>query len=84
MVYFQSNQQGSLFCQTPAGTGCLTPLEFQALLLELSLREQVMVMLAGTTGLRRSELFALRWSDVNFQTMEVAVTRSCVGAGLGR
>jgi integrase len=35
-------------------------------------------MLAGTTGLRRSELFALRWSDVNFQTLEVAVTRSCV------
>jgi integrase len=56
----------------------LTPTEFQALLPELSLREQVMVMLAGTTGLRRSELFALRWSDVDFQKMEVAVTRSCV------
>jgi integrase len=36
------------------------------------------VMLAGSTGLRRPELFALRWSDVNFFTMEVAVTRSCV------
>jgi integrase len=56
----------------------LTPGEFQALLQELSLRERVMVMLAGSTGLRRSELFALRWSDINFFTMEVAVTRSCV------
>jgi integrase len=62
----------------------LTPSEFQALLLELSLREQVMVMLAGTTGLRRSELFALRWSDINFQTMEVAVTRSCVRGRFGK
>jgi integrase len=55
-----------------------TPGEFQMLLKELSLRERVMVMLAGSTGLRRSELFALRWSDINFFTMEVAVTRSCV------
>ena len=37
-----------------------------------------MVMLAGSTGLRRSELFALRWSDINFFTLEIAVTRSCV------
>ena len=56
----------------------LTPAEFQALLQELSLRERVMVMMAGSTGLRRSELFALRWSDIDFFTMEVAVTRSCV------
>ena len=32
---------------------------------------------AGCT-LRRSELFALRWSDVNFFTLEISVTRSCV------
>jgi integrase len=56
----------------------LTPGEFQALLRELPLRERVMVMIAGSTGLRRSEMFALRWSDVNFFTMEIAVTRSCV------
>ena len=56
----------------------LTPPEFQALLWELPLRERAVVMLAGSTGLRRSELFALRWSDVNFFTMEVGVIRSCV------
>jgi integrase len=61
----------------------LTPAEFQALMLQLGSRERAMVMLAGATGLRRSELFALRWSDVNFQTLEVAVTRSCVRGRFG-
>lgn len=56
----------------------LAPSEFKALLRELPLRERAAVMLAGATGLRRSELFALRWSDVNFFTKEVSVTRSCV------
>jgi integrase len=56
----------------------VTPTEFQALLNELSLRERAAVMLAGSTGLRRSELFALRWSDIDFFTMEVGVTRSVV------
>jgi integrase len=56
----------------------LNPQEFQSLLAELEGRERTMVLLAGSTGLRRSEMFALRWSDVNFQTLEVAVTRSCV------
>jgi integrase len=62
----------------------LTPAEFQALVLELELREKVMVMLAGSTGLRRSEMFALKWSDVNFDTMEVAVTKSCVRGRFGK
>lgn len=56
----------------------LTPGEFKALVQELPLREKAMIMLAGSTGLRRSELFALRWKDINFLNMEVAVTRSCV------
>ena len=42
----------------------LTPEEFRMLLFHLPLREQAMVTLAGSTGLRRSEMFALRWSDV--------------------
>jgi integrase len=56
----------------------LTPGEFRALLLKLPLREGEMVMIAGSAGLRRCELFALRWSDVSFFTMEAAITHSCV------
>jgi site-specific recombinase XerD len=56
----------------------VTPEEFQSLLGELQLQERAMVMLFGATGLRRSELIALRWCDVNFLAMEIAVTRSCV------
>lgn len=35
-------------------------------------------MLAGGTGLRRSELVALTWSDIDIQLMQVNVRRSCV------
>jgi integrase len=37
-----------------------------------------MVLLIGSTGMRRSELMALVWTDVNVQTIEVSITRSCV------
>jgi integrase len=61
----------------------LSPIEFNALLRELGTRERAMIMLAGATGLRRSEMFALRWSDVSLVTMEVAVERSCVRGRIG-
>jgi integrase len=56
----------------------LTPEEFQALLAQLSIRDRSMVLLAGSTGLRRSEMIALTWADVNAITLEVNVLRSCV------
>jgi integrase len=56
----------------------LTPEEFQALLRQLSVRDKAMVLLIGSTGVRRSELMALVWTDLNVQTMEVNITRSCV------
>ena len=54
----------------------LTPEEFQALLGELSERERVMVLLVGTTGLRRGELIGLRWGDISFEANQASVIRS--------
>ena len=56
----------------------LSPAEFAALLPELELRERTMVMLAGSTGLRRSELVALTWRDIDLELMQINVRRSCV------
>ena len=56
----------------------LDPSEFQALMGELSVRDRAMVMLAGSTGVRRSELIALTWADINIATLEVNIVRSCV------
>jgi integrase len=56
----------------------LSPAEIASLLAELKLRERAMVMLAGSTGLRRSELVALTWSDIDLELMQVNVCRSCV------
>jgi integrase len=56
----------------------LTPAEIASLLAELELRERAMVMLAGSTGLRRSELVALTWADIDLELMQVNVRRSCV------
>jgi integrase len=55
----------------------LTPEEFRALLAELSTRHRSMVLLAGSTGMRRSELMALGWSDLDLEKMEISITNYC-------
>jgi len=62
----------------------LTPEEFQQLVKQLSVRERAMVLLIGSTGLRRSEMIALTWSDLNVRAMEVNVLRSCVRNRIGK
>jgi integrase len=62
----------------------LTPEEFQKLVQQLSVRDRAMVLLIGSTGLRRSEMIALTWSDLNTRTMEVNVLRSCVRNCFGK
>src|SRR6202035_5725723 len=52
--------------------------EVQQLLEALAPRERTLVLLDVATGLRMSELFGLKWADVNFYTNEVNVTRSIV------
>ena len=51
---------------------------------QLSVRDRAMVLLIGSTGLRRSEMIALTWSDLNLRTMEVNVLRSCVRNRIGK
>lgn len=54
--------------------------EIQSLLLELVQPFRLMVLLDVTTGLRRSELFALKWSDIDFWNLVIEVRRSiCEG-----
>jgi integrase len=52
--------------------------EVKSLLGALDLRERTMVLLDVVTGLRASELFALKWTDINFKNNEINVTRSIV------
>lgn len=57
--------------------------EVQSLLGALDLRERTMVLLDVVTGLRASELFGLKWIDVNFNNNEISVTRSIVNQVIG-
>jgi integrase len=50
--------------------------EIQALFAALTPRERALVMLVAITGLRRSELLGLKWSDIDFERLEISVTRA--------
>jgi integrase len=62
----------------------LEVVELRLLFGELSHRERVMVLLDAITGFRRSELMALKWLDVDFEQLEISVTRSIYRQVVGR
>ena len=50
---------------------------------ELQLREQILVWLDMTLGLRRGELAGLRWEDIRFEDLTVMARRSIVDQVVG-
>ncbi|HZB87102.1 MAG TPA: site-specific integrase, partial [Terracidiphilus sp.] len=48
------------------------------------LRERTLVLLAASTGLRQSELFALKWGDIDFDQGTMNVTRAIVYGVVGK
>src|SRR5882724_13343369 len=73
-------RQGAKRRTTPS---VLTPAEIRALIHGLGLRERTLVLLAASTGLRQSELFGLKWGDINFAQGTMNVTRSIVYGVVG-
>jgi integrase len=67
-----------------AAPNVLIPAEIKLLLDNLALRERTLVLLAASTGLRQSELFALKWGDIDFSEGTMNVTRSIAYGIVGR
>ena len=61
----------------------LMPAEIKALVDNLSIRERTLVLLAASTGLRQSEIFGLKWEDIDFTQGNMSVTRSIVYGVVG-
>jgi len=72
----QSAQRSS----TPA---VLEASELQSLLAQLENPFRVMVLLDVTTGLRRGELFALKWKDIGFSNLTIEIKRSVFHGVIG-
>jgi integrase len=73
-------RQGAKRRSTPS---VLTPLEIKALINNLGSRERTLVLVVASTGLRQSELFGLKWGDINFDQGTMSVTRSIVCGVVG-
>jgi integrase len=62
----------------------LTPAEIKDLFDHLDIRERTLVLLAVSTGLRQSELFAVKWGDIDFSQGTMNVTLSISYGVVGR
>ncbi len=58
--------------------------EIQRLLDNVASLPRLLIFLDVTTGLRQSELFGLRWSDLDFDNSEINVVRSVVHGVISR
>ena len=67
-----------------AAPSVLAPAEIKLLLDHLDPRERTLVLVAASTGLRQSELFALKWGDIDFSQSTMNVTRSIAYGIVGR
>lgn len=56
----------------------LTPIEIRGILGELSEPARTVTMLAAITGMRRGELFGLKWEDLDFERRTIRIVRSLV------
>ena len=61
----------------------LMPGEIRILLEGLGIRERTLVFIVASTGIRQSELFALKWGDVDFGAGTINVARSIVHGIVG-
>jgi integrase len=61
----------------------LTAAEIRTLLEGLKVRERTLVFIAASTGIRQSELFALKWGDINLSAGTMNVARSIVHGFVG-
>lgn len=61
----------------------LTAGEIRILLEGLKIRERTLVFIAASTGIRQSELFALKWGDINLSAGTMNVLRSIVHGFVG-
>lgn len=62
----------------------LSPEELRALISQLVSPFNLMVLLAATTGMRRSELLALQWQDIDFPNSLIHIRRSIYAGVVGK
>jgi integrase len=62
----------------------LSPEEIRNLIEQLGSPFNLMVLLAATTGVRRSELLALQWQDIDFDNLLVHIRRSIFAGIVGK
>jgi integrase len=58
--------------------------EFRALILQLTDKMRVIGIIAATTGLRISEVLGVKWMDIDWKNLQIAVTRSVVDGRVGK